>query len=218
MIAARLRHFGITGAFVSVTTLFFAWGFITSNNDPLIVALRAVFRLNYTEALLTQLVFFLAYGLFSLPAASLGNRFGPLPTIIGSLVTTAEPRDRETAHRSFCAMLGHWQLRGWGALLVEDRRSDELVGCVGISDWEGWPEPEIGWWTVPPAWGHGYATEAARAALHYFASLKRTTRLVSFIPTDNARSLRVAEKLGAVYERDLDLHGNHVRSYVHTLE
>ena len=53
----RLRALGIAGAFLSVTMLFFAWGFICSNNDPLIVALRAAFRLSYTEALLTQLVF-----------------------------------------------------------------------------------------------------------------------------------------------------------------
>lgn len=83
----RIRKLGITGAFISVTTLFFAWGFITSNNDPLIVALRAVFRLNYTEGLVTQLVFFLAYGLMSLPAASLGNRLGPVQTIVVSLAT-----------------------------------------------------------------------------------------------------------------------------------
>ncbi|MBD3728717.1 MAG: sugar MFS transporter [Sphingomonadales bacterium] len=81
----NLRRLGITWAFVSVTTLFFAWGFITSNNDPLIVALRAVFDLNYTEALATQLVFFLAYGLMSLPAASLGNRLGPVNTIVTAL-------------------------------------------------------------------------------------------------------------------------------------
>ncbi len=80
-----LKNLGITSAFVSVTTLFFAWGFITSNNDPLIVALRAVFDLNYTEALFTQLVFFLAYGLMSLPAASLGNRLGPVNTIVAAL-------------------------------------------------------------------------------------------------------------------------------------
>ena len=32
---------GISAAFISVTTLFFAWGFITSNNDPLIASLKA---------------------------------------------------------------------------------------------------------------------------------------------------------------------------------
>jgi FHS family L-fucose permease-like MFS transporter len=72
-------------AFAAVTTLFFAWGFITSNNEPLIVALRAAFRLNYTEALLTQIVFFLAYGLLSLPAAWLTSRVGTVDMILGSL-------------------------------------------------------------------------------------------------------------------------------------
>ena len=72
-------------AFAAVTTLFFAWGFITSNNDPLIVALRAAFSLNYTEALLTQIVFFVAYGLLSLPAAWLTSRIGPIDMIIGAL-------------------------------------------------------------------------------------------------------------------------------------
>jgi FHS family L-fucose permease-like MFS transporter len=76
-------------AFAAVTTLFFAWGFITSNNDPLIVALRAAFRLDYTEALLTQIVFFLAYGLLSLPAAWLTSRIGAVDMILGSLALMA---------------------------------------------------------------------------------------------------------------------------------
>ena len=72
-------------AFAAVTTLFFAWGFITSNNDPLIVALRAAFHLNYTEALLTQIVFFIAYGLLSLPAAWVTSRIGAVDMILGAL-------------------------------------------------------------------------------------------------------------------------------------
>lgn len=78
-----------TFAFAAVTTLFFAWGFITSNNDPLIVAMRASFDLDYTEALLTQIVFFLAYGLLSLPAAWLTNRIGAVDMILASLGTMA---------------------------------------------------------------------------------------------------------------------------------
>ena len=72
-------------AFAAVTTLFFAWGFITSNNDPLIVALRAAFSLTYSEALLTQIVFFLAYGLLSLPASWVSSRIGPIDTILVAL-------------------------------------------------------------------------------------------------------------------------------------
>ena len=72
-------------AFAAVTSLFFAWGFITSNNDPLIVAVRASFSLGYTEALLTQIVFFLSYGLLSLPAAWLTSRIGAVDMILCSL-------------------------------------------------------------------------------------------------------------------------------------
>ena len=72
-------------ALAAVTSLFFAWGFITSNNDPLIVTLRAAFDLSYSEALLTQIVSFLANGLLSLPAAWLCSRIGSVDTILGSL-------------------------------------------------------------------------------------------------------------------------------------
>jgi FHS family L-fucose permease-like MFS transporter len=74
-------------AFASVTTLFFAWGFISSNNDPLIATLKASFSLSYTEALLTQLVFFAAYGFMSFPAAALLNRAGAVRSILIALAT-----------------------------------------------------------------------------------------------------------------------------------
>jgi|CXWL01.1.fsa_nt_gi FHS family L-fucose permease-like MFS transporter len=86
-LADLMGKLGISAAFVTITTLFFAWGFITSNNDPLIASLRAIFSLNYTEALITQLVFFLAYGLMSLPAASLLNRVGNVNAIMIALAT-----------------------------------------------------------------------------------------------------------------------------------
>ncbi|MEK6540808.1 MAG: sugar MFS transporter [Pseudomonadota bacterium] len=80
-----LRNFGLSTAFLSVTTLFFAWGFITSNNDPLIASLKASFDLSYTDALMTQLVSFAAYGVMALPAATLLNRVGPVRAILLAL-------------------------------------------------------------------------------------------------------------------------------------
>jgi FHS family L-fucose permease-like MFS transporter len=58
-------------AFVAVTALFLAWGFITAMIDPLIPAMRTLFSLSYAESMLTQFAFFTAYGLISLPAAAL---------------------------------------------------------------------------------------------------------------------------------------------------
>ncbi len=78
-----------SAAFMSVTILFFAWGFIASNNDPLLTALKAIFNLSWSEALLTQFVSFIASGLISLPAAALINRIGALKTILVALAIMA---------------------------------------------------------------------------------------------------------------------------------
>jgi len=73
------------GAFATVTTLFFAWGFVTSVIDPLVASVRAVFHLNYTEAMLTQFAWFIAYGVASLPAASILSRLGYSASILTAL-------------------------------------------------------------------------------------------------------------------------------------
>jgi MFS transporter, FHS family, L-fucose permease len=72
-------------AFATVTTLFFAWGFVTSVIDPLVAAVKAVFQLNYTEAMLTQFSWFIAYGVASLPAAAILSRLGYSASIMAAL-------------------------------------------------------------------------------------------------------------------------------------
>ena len=75
----------LRAAFAAVTTLFFAWGFITSMIDPLIPSVRAIFNLSYAQSMLTQFAFFLAYGVVSLPAAALVARLGYGRSVIGAL-------------------------------------------------------------------------------------------------------------------------------------
>jgi FHS family L-fucose permease-like MFS transporter len=72
-------------AFISVTTLFFAWGFITNLIDPLIPAVKEIFHLSLAEAFLTQFAFFIAYGVFSLPGGALVKRIGYMRAIFFSL-------------------------------------------------------------------------------------------------------------------------------------
>jgi MFS transporter, FHS family, L-fucose permease len=73
-------------ALVSLTSLFFMWGFITCLNDILIPHLKAVFSLSYTEAMLIQFCFFGAYFLVSLPAGKLVNRLGYQKGIVTGLL------------------------------------------------------------------------------------------------------------------------------------
>ncbi len=75
----------LRAAFVAVTALFFAWGFITAMIDPLIPAMRSIFSLSYAESMLTQFAFFTAYGLISLPAAALIARRGFITGIMAAL-------------------------------------------------------------------------------------------------------------------------------------
>ncbi|MGR9014636.1 MAG: MFS transporter, partial [Gammaproteobacteria bacterium] len=59
------------GSLTILTSLFFIWGFITCLNDILIPHLKAVFTLNYTEAMLVQFCFFAAYFVVSVPSGHL---------------------------------------------------------------------------------------------------------------------------------------------------
>ncbi|MDD5273134.1 MAG: sugar MFS transporter [Methylovulum sp.] len=59
-----------------LTSLFFIWGFITCLNDILIPHLKAVFTLNYAQAMLIQFCFFSAYFVVSLPSGYLVEKIG----------------------------------------------------------------------------------------------------------------------------------------------
>lgn len=78
---------GVTSAFVIVTCLFFAWGFITALNDPLVAAVKGIFTLTRFEAQFIAFAFFIAYGLVSFPAAALLSRTRAMPSIVAALIT-----------------------------------------------------------------------------------------------------------------------------------
>ena len=104
--------------------------------------------------------------------------------------------------RAYGHFVGMWVLRGFGSFVYCLKGTEEPIGSTGPWYPEGWPEREIGW-TVwrGDAEGKGYALEAARAAIrHAFHDLGWDTA-VSYIDPDNARSIRLAERLGAVLDR-----------------
>lgn len=74
-----------TGALTVLTSLFFIWGFITCLNDILIPHLKAVFTLNYFQAMLIQFCFFAAYFVVSVPSGWLVEKIGYKGGIIAGL-------------------------------------------------------------------------------------------------------------------------------------
>ncbi|TDL81869.1 N-acetyltransferase [Palleronia sediminis] len=106
--------------------------------------------------------------------------------------------DPHAAWRAFGVELGHWELRGFGMFAVTERAAPSTcLGMVGPWYPSGWPERELGWLIWPEAEGRGIAGEAAAAARdHAFGTLGWETA-VSYIHPQNARSIALAERLGA---------------------
>lgn len=110
-------------------------------------------------------------------------------------------RDLARAFRSFAAELGHWVIFGYGMWAVTRQGSDVALALIGPWTPPDWPEPEVGWMVLAPeAEGTGLATEAARAAIADAYGRLGWPTVVSYIGPENTRSIRLAEKLGAVID------------------
>ncbi|MCU1403801.1 MAG: anhydro-N-acetylmuramic acid kinase [Glaciihabitans sp.] len=87
---------------------------------------------------------------------------------------------------------------GWGLWAIE--HNGEFLGFAGLSEPRFTaaftPCVEVGWRLARPAWGNGYATEAARAVVAYGFDTLELPEIVSFTTVDNRRSRAVMERLG----------------------
>ena len=96
---------------------------------------------------------------------------------------------RFNAWKQTAAMLGHWDIAGYGLWAVTLRGDDEIIGLVGPFYPEGWPETEIGWVMFEGAEGKGYAQEAATATIADAQTRLGWTNIVHYIAPENARSV-----------------------------
>lgn len=131
----------------------------------------------------------------------------------GSTATLAE------VERGIAQWLERWESWGMSLCCLERREDGRILGRAGFLLWdpETWEVPgnetEIGWLLAREHWGQGYATEAALALRDWAFEERGLTRLISLIQHDNVRSVRVAERLGERYERDVRVRGKTSRLY-----
>lgn len=107
-------------------------------------------------------------------------------------------KDEYAAFTVLATHAGHWALRGYGEWVVERRSDGAFLGRAGLWRPPGWPGLEVGWKLARAAWGGGYATEAARAAIGWAWTTQDADELISLIAAGNAASQRVAQRLGHV--------------------
>ena len=83
---------------------------------------------------------------------------------------------------------------GFGMCAVE--LAGETIGAAGLQHLEGGPEIEVGYRFLKEHWGHGYATECARASIAYGFDELGLERIVAVALESNVASRRVLEKCG----------------------
>jgi RimJ/RimL family protein N-acetyltransferase len=118
-----------------------------------------------------------------------------------------QPWDRGRSWRHMAFLLGHWLLGGSGMWALELKETGAFLGMVGFAEPEGWPGCELAWKLVRRWWGHGYATEGARAARDYAFTVLEKDRLISLIHPENRASIRVAERLGETVQGRNEMFG-----------
>ena len=98
--------------------------------------------------------------------------------------------------------------QGWGLWAVERREDGAFLGFTGLKEIPSAipfaPAVEVAWRLGRAAWGHGYASEAATAAMTDGFERLQLPRIVSFTATVNVRSQAVMRRIGMIRREDLD--------------
>jgi RimJ/RimL family protein N-acetyltransferase len=160
------------------------------------------------------------------------TRIHALPEVAQHLYPGGKPRSPEQTAAWLQGTLASYEELGIGSLAVLRREDGALIGRCGLTDLavesaaaehalrRGWfgraqaPagvaltfECELSYTFDPVFWRHGFATEAARCVLDYTRDVLRLSYAISAILPQNARSRRVAERLGARLDGQMQVVG-----------
>ena len=101
----------------------------------------------------------------------------------------------------------------WAAV---EKTKGRVIGACGFNLYEDGPELELVYHFAPAYWGHGYATEAARACLRYAFAELNAPQIVASTYSKNLASQRVLEKLGFVYQGSKRINNSDEKFYTAT--
>jgi RimJ/RimL family protein N-acetyltransferase len=121
--------------------------------------------------------------------------------------------ERRQAWRHLASVIGHWSLRGFGPYAVVDRHSQQLQGCAGVWEPDGWPCREFVFWFTEAAYDSSHALRAARLVLDAMRSSFGDEVITGFIHPLNGAALRLAGELGATLHEEAPIfdYGPHIR-------
>lgn len=114
-------------------------------------------------------------------------------------------KSSEESWRLIASYIGHYELRGYSYVAIEEKATKKLVGTVGLWNSEPWPEMELGYWLLPEMHGKGFGQEAGNAVVEFAFNGLKVDTFVSYIDEKNLASIKLAERLGAIPDGGLEL-------------
>jgi len=116
--------------------------------------------------------------------------------------------DRARSEETAARMRRELERDGFGFYVVELKHNGQFAGIIGIDeipyDVPFTPAREVGWRLAYDTWGHGYATEGAKAALAMAFDRLGWEEVVAVTALVNKRSERVMQRLGMVRDPSAD--------------
>ena len=108
---------------------------------------------------------------------------------------------------------GIWDAGGCGPWAVVERKSGRPLGHAGVRFIDEMNETEVLYMLDTPAWGHGYATEAALAGRDFGFEVLKLPLLIALVMPANAASIGVVKKLGMTYQGVISAFGLELGRY-----
>lgn len=120
-------------------------------------------------------------------------------------IGSGSTRTVEQTKRAVINFEREWDEKGFGLFALELLETNAFIGFTGLSEPTFLPEVmpvvEIGWRIQRTHWGHGYATEAARAALDFGLIDLELPNIISIFQVENEASRKIVSKIGMRFDR-----------------
>jgi RimJ/RimL family protein N-acetyltransferase len=119
----------------------------------------------------------------------------------------SQPPSLKQTHEFLKSYLAHWEQHGFGRWATIYKANQRLIGHCGLEYVTSLDEVEVNYLLAREYWGRGLATESAIALLRYGFETLQFDQLVALAKPENLASLRVMEKIGMQYEKNIQLYG-----------
>ena len=134
-----------------------------------------------------------------------------------TMVTLGGVRSEQQTRDYLRRFLAHWEANGFGMWLLYNREQ-QFVGRAALRRMElgGQMEVEVGCALLAPFWRQGLGSEIIAALVEIAFKRLGLHELVGFALLDNPASIRILDKLGFSYEKDIEYAGRRHVLYRHT--